>query len=146
MKLIGKITVSALCAVSVLCAAGAAWAHHSYAMFDRTKFGTMAGTVRTLQWTNPHVDLWVYAGDKEDDQNVWRIEFVGGPNGLERNGWSKRTVNVGDKVTILYHPLKDGRPGGEFENVVLPNGETWDARGKVPPEGRKPGATDPNGG
>mgnify|MGYP003332748340 FL=1 len=103
------------------------------------KWGTVTGTVRTLQWTNPHVYVWVYPNGKKDESNVWGFEFVGGPNGLQRSGWTKRTINVGDKVTIKYHPLRDGRGGGEFENVVLPNGETWDARGKVPAGGRKTG-------
>jgi hypothetical protein len=143
MKTIGKLAVSALISGSVLLAGGAAYAHHSYAMFDRTKLATVSGTVRTMQWTNPHVYLWVFANDKQDDQDVWGFEFVGGPNGLERSGWNKRLMNVGDKITVTYHPLKDGRNGGEFENVVLPNGETWDARGKVPPEGRKAGAAAP---
>jgi hypothetical protein len=143
MRTTSKLALAITSSAAVLLVGGAAWAHHSYAMFDRTKLSTMTGTVRTLQWTNPHVYVWVYANDKQDDQDVWGFEFVGGPNGLERSGWSKRTMNIGDKVTVAYHPLKDGRNGGEFENVVLPNGETWDARGKVPPEGRKPGATNP---
>src|SRR5271170_3098470 len=32
--------------------------HHSYAMFDRTKLAVQSGTVRTFEWTNPHVYLW----------------------------------------------------------------------------------------
>ena len=29
------------------------------------------------------------------------------PNYLSRNGWSKRTLKTGDKVTLKVYPLKD---------------------------------------
>ncbi len=35
-------------------------AHHSYAMFDGTQTQTVDGTVAKLEWTNPHVFVWVY--------------------------------------------------------------------------------------
>ena len=41
-------------------ASGAAWAHHSYAMFDTSGKKTVNGTVAKLEWMNPHAFLWVY--------------------------------------------------------------------------------------
>ena len=143
-----QLVVASALAGGLVAIAGSASAHHSYAMFDRTKTATMSGTVRTLQWTNPHVYVWVFAADKSGNPtpDVWGFEFGGGPNGLQRSGWSKRTLNVGDKVTITYNPLRDGRNGGEFQSVVLANGEKWDSRGRIPEGGRKapPGDAAPN--
>ena len=34
-------------------------AHHSFAMFEPTKTLTFKGTIKTFQWTNPHVIIWV---------------------------------------------------------------------------------------
>jgi hypothetical protein len=45
------------------------------------------------------------------------------PNFLERRGWTKNTLAVGDKVTVTIHPLKDGSTGGSFVKVMLPNGK-----------------------
>jgi hypothetical protein len=44
------------------------------------------------------------------------------PNYLSRNGWSKRTLKAGDKVTLKVYPLKDGRKGGFMVSVTLPDG------------------------
>jgi hypothetical protein len=41
---------------AVMCAAPAALAHHSFAMFDAGKLMTLEGTVKQFQWTNPCVD------------------------------------------------------------------------------------------
>lgn len=103
-----------------------AWAHHSYAMFDRQRTVTVTGTVRTFQWTNPHVYLWV---DVADPVAIYAFEFAGGPNGLARNGWTNQSLKQGDKVSVSYHPLKDGRTGGEFVSLVLADGTKMDSDG-----------------
>jgi hypothetical protein len=105
-------------------------AHHSYAMFDRTQTLTVSGTVRTFLWANPHVYLWVYV-----DKDLYAFEFGGGPNALVRSGWSKETLKAGDKITVTYNPLKDGRTGGEFVSVVLPDGSHLDSNGAIGQDG-----------
>jgi hypothetical protein len=51
------------------------------------------------------------------------------PNFLERRGWSKRTLKVGDKVTVVIHPVKDGGHGGSFVSVTLPDGKVMNMMG-----------------
>jgi hypothetical protein len=46
------------------------------------------------------------------------------PNYLSRNGWTKRTLKPGDKVTLTIHPLKDGRKGGFMVSAKLADGST----------------------
>jgi hypothetical protein len=118
-----KMSMLALAAGLLMAGAGSAMAHHSYAMFDKSKTETINGTVRTVQWTNPHVYVWLYVPNDKGTQDIWGIEFGGGPNGLERHGWTKHTLNVGDKISLKINPLKDGRTGGLFLEVTLPNGK-----------------------
>jgi hypothetical protein len=106
-------------------------AHHSYAMFDRTKIMEITGTIKLMQWTNPHVYAWLTVADDKGAENLWAIEFGGGPNGLERKGWTKHTLSPGDKVTFKYHPLKDGRNGGEFMTVTLADGTVMGPGGQA---------------
>lgn len=113
--------------------------HHSYAMFDRTRTATVSGTVRTFQWTNPHVYLWLNVTDASGAPQVYAFEFGGGPNGLARSGWTTQTLAAGDHVSVTYNPLKDGRTGGGFISVVLPSGATMDSNGVVPDGGRATG-------
>ena len=37
--------------------------------------------------------------------------------------WSKTTLKPGDKVTVTYHPLKDGSKGGTYQKVMLSDGK-----------------------
>lgn len=100
--------------VGLVIAAGAA-AHHSYAMFDAARTVTVSGTVAKLEWTNPHVFVWVYVPNAERDNGFDLYAFENGsPNVLLRRGWSKETFAVGEKVSIAYWPLTDGRTGGHF--------------------------------
>ena len=65
-------------------ASGAAWAHHSYAMFDTSGTKTVSGTVAKLEWMNPHAFLWVYvpSADKAGKYDLWEFEN-GSPSVLQ---------------------------------------------------------------
>jgi Family of unknown function (DUF6152) len=94
-------------------------AHHSFAMFDPSKATTINGTVKEFQWTNPHVVLWVYAAAKEGETpELWNIELTS-PGNLTRIGWTRHSLNPGDKVAVEFAPLRDGTRGGGFRKVTL---------------------------
>jgi Family of unknown function (DUF6152) len=101
----------AVCALLGL-AAGAARAHHSAAMFDDTKVVELHGTVKELQWANPHIWLQILV-PKEGTTTEWSIEG-GSPNSLSRQGWRSTTFQNGDEVTVRIYPMKDGTPAGSF--------------------------------
>ena len=99
-------------------------AHHSTAMFDRDKEITVVGVVKQLQWTNPHSWLQVMAPDATGKTVEWSFE-AGSPNILGRQGWNRNAVKPGDKVTVLTHPLRDGKPGGIIMQVTAPSGKIY---------------------
>jgi hypothetical protein len=101
---------------AVFCALPA-YAHHSTAMFDFGKTVEISGTIKSFEWTNPHTWTVVTVGKAD-----YGLEGMS-PNYLSRNGWSKRTLKMGDKVTMKVHPLKDGRKGGFMVSVTLPDGK-----------------------
>ena len=96
-------------------------AHHSYAMFDGSKTTTVEGTVKQFQWTNPHSWVRVSVPDASGQPVEWAIE-MGAPNGLVRQGWTPKTLTAGMKVKVTMHPLRDGKPGGQFMSATLPDG------------------------
>ncbi len=78
--------------------AGAAAAHHSFAMFDQAQTKTLVGTVKQVQWTNPHIWVQVLVPDeKGGTPQEWSIEG-GSPNGLSRQGWRRSTIKEGDAM------------------------------------------------
>jgi hypothetical protein len=108
-----------------LCAAtcATAWAHHSFVMFDKSKVVRFQGIVRKVEWTNPHVYLFVDVRDAGGNVQEYAIECRS-VNDLSHLGWKMSTIKVADHVTVGMYPLRDGKPGGLLESVVLPNGAT----------------------
>ena len=102
----------ALCAAVVLLTMPSMLAHHSAAMFDDKKVVELTGTVKELQWTNPHVWLQVIV-DQQGTKTEWSIEG-GSPNSLSRQGWRRSSFRPGDVVTVRLNPMKDGTPAGSF--------------------------------
>ena len=108
-----KFSIAALLiAAAALLAPAHAGAHHSAAMFDDAKVVELTGTVKELQWANPHIWLQVIVDDK-GKKTEWSIEG-GSPNSLSRQGWRATTFKPGDVVTVRLSPMKDGSPGGNF--------------------------------
>lgn len=133
-----------LVATIVLSLADRAWAHHSYSMFDRTRRETLQGTVRVLEWTNPHVWVWVDAQDETGKGTTYGFESSA-PGELARFfGWTKNSLKPGDRITVEYAPLRSGNPGGALIRLTLADGRelpmpssTAPARGRGPEPGRR---------
>jgi len=101
--------------------AGAAAAHHSFAMFDPDKLVIKAGTVKELEWTNPHVWIHIMAPDDVGKAVEWSFEMQAVQQAMT-GGWRPDSVKPGDKVSIEFHPLKDGSRGGELVAATLSDG------------------------
>lgn len=115
--------LSALAGASLLLlASGPANAHHSGAMFDAKKTVTLTGTVKSFEWTNPHSWLEITVPQAGGKTLQWSIE-LNGPEALFRQGFRPNMPKAGDKVTVVAHPLRDGRRGGAVVSVTLPNGK-----------------------
>jgi hypothetical protein len=96
---------------ALLLTASVAAAHHSFTMFDRSVEKVVTGTVVRWAFNSPH--SWLYLNIKNEDgtETLWSFEGSAPPSLLQR-GITGSTFEPGDTVTILYCPLRDGRPGG----------------------------------
>jgi hypothetical protein len=112
--------ISSMAGYALLLWTPGAGAHHSFAMFDFQRDVTLLGTVKDFQWNNPHVfiDLLV-PGDSGG--SIWSVEMTS-PSHLVRNGWKPTTLKPGDQVSIVIHPLRDGRTGGMYLSGTRANG------------------------
>jgi hypothetical protein len=126
--------IAASLALSV--APAAASAHHSFAMFDRSRTDTIVGTVKALEMVNPHAWLRVLVADPQGRPQEWSME-MGGPGQLERNGWTTNAVQPGDKVSVVIHPLRDGSYGGQGVSMTLSNSKVLTDR-QPPRPGNEP--------
>jgi len=87
---------------AVVAASSAAYAHHSFAMFDADSKVTVEGIVKEFQWTNPHAWIMLTVANTEGKPEPWAIE-LNGPSGLVRQGWKPKTLTPGMPVTLTIH-------------------------------------------
>ena len=98
------------------------WAHHSFAMFDQTKISEIGGaTVVQFQWANPHVYVVI-----QNNGTTYTLE-CGSPSNMLKSGWKFNSLKPGDKISVTYYPLRNGKPGGALKIATLPNGKKLDA-------------------
>ena len=101
-------------------------AHHSFAMFDKTKEVELKGaTVKDWQWTSPHTWLFVVAADG----TKYSIEG-GNPGLMRREGCCMGSLAPGDKITVSRSPLRSGDKGGSVNAVMLKDGKLLGERMK----------------
>ncbi len=121
-----KYSRIALAAATVL-VASQALAHHSGAMFDRSRKVTVTGTVVKFQWVNPH--SWIDINVTGDDGKtvLWSFE-AGTPGQMRPTGLTPEVLKLGDTVTITGYPLRDGRPAAAYVQAVTADGKLYNTR------------------
>jgi len=96
-------------------------AHHSYSAFDMVNSKVVTGTVKKMDWSNPHSWIWLDVANEQGVVETWGIEGMS-PNYLARRGWTRTTLKPGDKLTVTLHPMRDGAKGGSFMSAKRPDG------------------------
>ena len=84
-------------------------AHHSDAGMDTNTVVALEGNVIGVRWRNPHVYVDVLVDGDSGEPVEWELQ-MGSTNLLIRNGWTRDTLSVGDRVFVRAHPWRDGRP------------------------------------
>ena len=117
-------TLIALAFTFALMTAIPVFAHHSFAMFDNSKWITLKGKVMEYRWENPHTHIIVKVAPGADDPSLvgtWDVEGAS-INIMARQGWNKLSYKVGDPITAVAHPLKSGAKGASLSYVILADG------------------------
>jgi hypothetical protein len=84
-------------------------AHHSFpAQYDVNKPITLTGKVTKVEWTNPHIFIYIDVTNEGTGEAVnWALE-MGGPNALLRLGWKRDSLKPDDLITIEGSLARDG--------------------------------------
>ena len=95
-------------------------AHHSFsAEFDADKPITLTGIVTKVEWTNPHVWFYINVKDPETGEVTnWGAE-MGPPHGLQRSGWRRDTLKIGEEVTVDGYLARNGSKRINARQVTL---------------------------
>jgi len=120
--------VPAVVVLTLLCVVVPVSAHHSWPV-DMSKLVTVKGTVKQIEWINPHPMFTVEVRADDGKTETW---LIGGPaiTRMEANGWTKTTIKPGDVVTGTGFQFSDGQKIIRLERVVLGDGKEMRVYGR----------------
>ncbi len=102
-------------------------AHHSPAVFDRSREVLVEGVVREFRWGMPHSWIHLDVTDQNGAVARWTIE-MNPASSLVKRGWRASTLQSGDHVSVLVYPLRNGEKGGQYLSITLPDGKVLTER------------------
>ena len=122
-----KLQALSVGTVAILMVATSSFAHHAWAV-DTTRSITVKGTVTGVDWSNPHIQIFVDTKDGNGNVEKWT---VGGPSPsrMAGNGWDKNTLKAGDVITAVGQRATDTANLLKTQRVVLSNGKEMVAYG-----------------
>lgn len=134
----------ALAAVTIGAASPAA-AHHSFAMYDMSKSQSAAGTIKEFRWGAPHSSVLVTI--KGADGKIRDLSLLSGsPLAFSKQGFTPKSIKVGDKIQLTWHPNRNGSYGGVAATMRFKDGRLYtesEIAPGVPRPGQRPGAPPP---
>jgi len=100
-----------------------AWAHHSFAAeFDTKRPVRLEGVITWVEWSNPHVEIFVDVKGPDVEATAWMVEAAS-PNALMRRGFTKTSAPQGTRVVIDGYQAKSGAPRCTGLDIILPGGQ-----------------------
>ena len=106
---------------------GIAAAHHSPAVFDRSREVRVEGVVKEFKWSMPHSWIHLDVAGENGAVAAWTIE-MNPASTLVKRGWRASTLKPGDKVSVLVYPLRNDEKGGQYISITLPDGKVLTER------------------
>src|SRR5215475_3634398 len=111
--------ILAMAVLGVALVAAPLMAHHSFAAeYDNKKPVKLTGTITKIDWMNPHVYFFMDVEGEGGKVTSWGFE-MGPPNLLQRAGWTKNTMKIGDVVVVDGTLAKDGTNQGNARTVTM---------------------------
>ncbi len=123
-----KHAITLLFVLSALVISPPLFAHHSSSSYDMEHPVTMKGVVGNVEWTNPHVFIYLNVKSGNGSVQEWRVEG-NSPNMLFRVGWKKEMMKAGDQIEVNGAPAKDGAKILRLISLTLANGQKFDGQG-----------------
>src|ERR1700684_1039548 len=119
-----RLEIALILLLSGLVVSRPIFAHHSSAGYDMEHPVTMKGVVTNIEWTNPHVFIFLNVKDESGNVVEWRIEG-NRPNMLVRTGWKREMIKAGDQLTVNGATERNGTKVLRLITLTLANGQKY---------------------
>ena len=117
-----KLSLMLFAAAGLLSSSRPMLAHHGTAAFDTKNVVSVKGTVTDFQFVNPHCQIYFEVKDDKGEVEKWEGELTA-PSKLSRAGWTKHTLNPGDKITVGGYPGKNDPHTIWIQKLIGPDGQ-----------------------
>jgi hypothetical protein len=113
-------------------AAVPALAHHSFAIeYDAEKPIEATGVISKVEWTNPHMRVYVDVTEPDGSVTTWNLE-MGSPNSIVRRGWKPSDLKAGTKITFKGYAGRQIRTRAAINVITLPDGRSFKGASSAP--------------
>ena len=114
--------LSRMALLATLAVALPAAAHHGRIGLFSDERIQIEGTVSRFDWRNPHVYVFVETVDAEGRTVQWMFENTS-VSTMTRQGWTRDTLRVGDRITVEARPHADpAKQHGSSASYLRPDG------------------------
>ena len=130
MRTILSIGTFCVCGLMILTIPVAA--HHAFTSeYDASKPVKLKGTVKKVEWINPHSWITIDVKGPDGSTKTWEIE-AGAPNSMFRRGFTKDSIPVGIEIVVDGYLARDGKPRANGKDLTLPDGRQLLLAGSAP--------------
>ena len=131
-------THGVLVALVALLLAAPVLAHHSFAVeYDADKPVEGTGVISKVEWTNPHMRIYVDVTDANGVVTTWNLE-LGSPNSVVRRGWTRRDIKPGDKISFKGYGGRTILTRSVADTITLPDGRSFTGASGAPDAPKQP--------
>jgi hypothetical protein len=107
-------------------------AHHGYEVeYDPNKPVEGTGVISKVEWTNPHMRIYVDVTDANGTVTTWNLE-LGSPNSVVRRGWARSDLKVGEKVSFKGFGGRKAPTRAVAEAITLSDGRSFTGASGAP--------------
>jgi hypothetical protein len=107
-------------------------AHHSFEVeYDAKKPVEAAGVISKVEWTNPHMRIYVDVTDETGAVTTWNLE-LGSPNSVLRRGWKRSDLQIGEKVTFKGYGGRRILTRAVADSITLSDGRAFTGASGAP--------------
>jgi hypothetical protein len=127
IKFLNWLHTTVALALGVAIASTAILAHHGANLYDTSKPVVLKGTITSFTWGNPHNQIFFDVTDDKGTVVHW-VAATEPPLVMAERGWTRKSLNPGDRVTVYIFAAKNGATVGNLQKIVLADGKELTAR------------------